>query len=65
MRREDFIDVRQLAASLDVSPASIYQRIHTGQLDIPFIMKGKRYLFAKDSVFSVDEWPQATQNTAP
>jgi len=40
-----FMDLQELADLLRLKKTSLYQQIYLGQLDIPHIKRGKKYLF--------------------
>jgi hypothetical protein len=40
-----FMDLNELADLLRLKKTSVYQQIYLGQLDIPHIKRGKKYLF--------------------
>jgi hypothetical protein len=40
-----FMDLQELADLLRLKKTSVYQQIYLGQLDIPHIKRGKKYLF--------------------
>ncbi len=40
-----FMDLQDLADLLKLKKTSLYQQIYLGQLDIPHIKRGKKYLF--------------------
>lgn len=40
-----FMDLQELADLLRLKKTSVYQQIYQGQLDIPHIKRGKKYLF--------------------
>ena len=40
-----FMDLQDLADLLKIKKTSLYQQIYQGQLDIPHIKRGKKYLF--------------------
>lgn len=40
-----FMDLQELADLLRLKKASVYQQIYQGQLDIPHLKRGKKYLF--------------------
>ena len=40
-----FMDLQELADLLRLKKTSLYQQIYVGQLDIPHIKRGKKYLF--------------------
>lgn len=39
------MDLQELADLLRLKKTSVYQQIYLGQLDIPHIKRGKKYLF--------------------
>ena len=40
-----FMDLQELADTLRLKKSSLYQQIYLGQLDIPHVKRGKKYLF--------------------
>lgn len=40
-----FMDLQELADLLRLKKTSVYQQIYQGQLDIPHLKRGKKYLF--------------------
>ena len=45
-----FMDLEELASLLRIKKQSVYQQIYRGQLDIPHIRRGKKYLFPTQEV---------------
>ena len=45
-----FMDLEELAEVLRIKKQSVYQQIYRGQLDIPHIKRGKKYLFPTQEV---------------
>lgn len=39
------MDLQELADTLRLKKSSLYQQIYLGQLDIPHVKRGKKYLF--------------------
>jgi len=44
------MDLEELAALLRIKRQSVYQQIYRGQLDLPHIKRGKKYLFPTQGV---------------
>ena len=45
-----FMDLEELANLLRIKKQSVYQQIYRGQLDLPHIKRGKKYLFPTQGV---------------
>lgn len=45
-----FMDLEELAALLRIKKNSMYQQIYRGQLDVPHVRRGKKYLFPTQEV---------------
>lgn len=45
-----FMDLDDLAEMLKIKKQSLYQQIYRGQLDIPHVKRGKKYLFPTPEV---------------
>lgn len=45
-----FMDLEELAEVLRIKKQSVYQQIYRGQLDIPHVKRGKKYLFPTQEV---------------
>ena len=45
-----FMDLQELADTLRLKKSSLYQQIYLGQLDIPHVKRGKKYLFLATDV---------------
>lgn len=45
-----FMDLDELATVLKVKRQSMYQQIYRGHLDIPYVKRGKKYLFPTEAV---------------
>lgn len=50
-----FLTLVELATVIKVSKHALYKQIHEGRLDIPFIKRGKQYLFPTVEVATVLE----------
>lgn len=46
------MDLPEIAALLKIEPKSIYQQIYRGNLNVPHIKHGKKYLFPTPEVAS-------------
>jgi excisionase family DNA binding protein len=44
------MDIEELAILLRIKRQSVYQQIYRGQLDLPHIKRGKKYLFPTQGV---------------
>ena len=45
-----FMDLEELAGLLRIKKQSVYQQIYRGQLDMPHVRRGKKYLFPTQEV---------------
>ena len=45
-----FMDLEELAALMRIKKQSMYQQIYRGQLDVPHVRRGKKYLFPTQEV---------------
>lgn len=45
-----FMDLEELAELLRIKKQSVYQQIYRGQLDMPHVRRGKKYLFPTQEV---------------
>ena len=45
-----FMDLEELADLLRIKKQSMYQQIYRGQLDVPHVRRGKKYLFPTQEV---------------
>lgn len=45
-----FMDLEELANLVRIKKTSVYQQIYRGQLDIPHVKRGKKYLFPTQEV---------------
>ena len=45
-----FMDLEELADLMRIKKQSVYQQIYRGQLDIPHVRRGKKYLFPTQEV---------------
>lgn len=45
-----FMDLEELAELLRIKKTSVYQQIYRGQLDMPHVRRGKKYLFPTQEV---------------
>jgi len=45
-----FMDLEELATLLRLKKQSVYQQIYRGQLDMPHVRRGKKYLFPTQEV---------------
>ena len=45
-----FMDLEELASLLRLKKQSVYQQIYRGELDIPHVKRGKKYLFPTQEV---------------
>lgn len=45
-----FMDLEELACLMRIKKQSLYQQIYRGQLDIPHVKRGKKYLFPSEEV---------------
>lgn len=45
-----FMDLEELAELLRIKKQSVYQQIYRGQLDVPHVRRGKKYLFPTQEV---------------
>lgn len=45
-----FMDLEELAGLLRIKKQSVYQQIYRGQLDVPHVRRGKKYLFPTQEV---------------
>lgn len=45
-----FMDLEELADCMKVKKESLYQQIYRGQMDIPNVKRGKKYLFPTNEV---------------
>ena len=50
-----FLDLNDLAFILKVSKTTLYWQIHHGKIDMPFVKRGKKYLFPTAEVAKVLE----------
>ena len=45
-----FMDLEELADLMRIKKQSMYQQIYRGQLDVPHVRRGKKYLFPTQEV---------------
>lgn len=45
-----FMDLEELADLLRIKKQSMYQQIYRGQLDVPHVRRGKKYLFPTQEI---------------
>lgn len=45
-----FMDLEELADLLRIKKQSMYQQIYRGQMDVPHVRRGKKYLFPTQEV---------------
>ena len=45
-----FMDLEELANLLRIKKQSVYQQIYRGQLDVPHVRRGKKYLFPTQEI---------------